>query len=417
MIYVGIDWADKNHWVFITDDTGSKLGSFSIENSPEGVQELFSRIRKVVKEQNQAIFALETSKGLLIDSILDAGYTVYPINPKAVDRYRDRYKVSGKKSDEFDALVLANILRTDRNNYQPLLPDSPLTRHLRTLTNEYKFLLRLKTKLSNQITSCLKDYYPVALSLFCKLGQQVSLNFLKKFDSPEAFEKLTKSKIKRFLSKNHYPGVEKKAEEVYHLSQEPQFNVEPSLASAKSLYMLTLVKQLETLLVSLETFEKEIEKLLNQHPDKDIFLSLPGSSTITSAKFISEFGDNRNRYKKISSVQAEAGTCPVTKQSGNQRFVYFRRACRKSFRDAACRFAFTSMKQSSWAKERYERYVGAGKKHPLALRCLANAWLEIIFPMWKNRTLYSEQRHLLKMVVKEQNLPLIKSGALVSVYY
>ncbi len=413
MIYVGIDWADKNHWVFITDDTGSRLGSFSIENSPEGVQKLFSQIRKVVKEQNQVIFALETSKGLLIDSILDAGYTVYPINPKAVDRYRDRYKVSGKKSDEFDAMVLANILRTDRSNYQPLLPDSPLTRHLRTLTNEYKVLIRLKTKLSNQLTSCLKDYYPAALELFCKLDQSVSLNFLKEFSDPEAFERLTKTRIKRFLRKNHYrPGVEKKTDEIYTLSQEPQFKVEPSFAAAKSLYMLTLVKQLETLLVSLEIFEKEIEKLLNQHPDKDIFLSLPGSSTITSAKFISEFGDNRNRYKKVSSVQAEAGTCPVTKQSGNQKFVYFRRACRKSFRDAVCNFAFTSMKQSSWAKERYERYVGSGKKHSLALRCLANAWLEIIFPMWKNQTPYSEQQHLLKMVVKEQNL-----SPLVSVYH
>ena len=118
MYYVGIDWAEKNHQVFITDDSAPCLGAFSIENSRSGVEELFERIRYFVKDQKQALFALETSKGLLIDSILDAGYTVYPINPKSVDRYRDRYKVSGHKSDDFDAMVLANILRTDRHNYR-----------------------------------------------------------------------------------------------------------------------------------------------------------------------------------------------------------------------------------------------------------------------------------------------------------
>src|SRR4030065_2068784 len=181
MYYVGIDWADENHQVFITDDSAQRLGAFSIVNSHSGVEELFERIRYFVKDQKQVLFALETSKGLLIDSILDAGYTVYPINPKSVDRYRDRYKVSGHKSDDFDAMVLANILRTDRHNYRPILPDSPITRELKILTRECCSLIRLKTMLSNQLTSCLKDYYPVALELFCKLDQQITLLFLKNF--------------------------------------------------------------------------------------------------------------------------------------------------------------------------------------------------------------------------------------------
>ncbi|MDI6640812.1 MAG: IS110 family transposase [Elusimicrobiota bacterium] len=399
MIYVGIDWADESHRVFITDDSAQRLDSFSIQNTHSGVETLFKRVRQLVKDQNQVLFALETSKGLLINSILDACYTVYSINPKSVDRYRDRYKVSGHKTDDFDAMVLANILRTDRHNYRPILPDSNLTRELKILTREHTQLTRLKTILTNQLTSCLKDYYPAALKLFCKLDQQITLAFLKDFPTYEQAKQVPLKQWCKFLSKHHYRvGINKKANEIYEELKEPQFNVEPFIADAKSRYMLTLVQQLELLLPQIEFFETKIEQLLKQHTDGSIFLSLPGASVTLAARMVSEFGDNRQRYTKVSSVQAEAGTAPVTESSGNTKFVHFRKGCRKSFRDTMHQFAFCSIRQSPWAYQRYKHYIDSGKRHSHAIRCLANAWLEIIFPMWKNHTPYSEQQHLLKYV-------------------
>lgn len=402
MIYVGIDWADESHRVFITDDSAQRLASFSIPNNRSGIETLFEKIRQFAKDPKQVLFALETSKGLLINSILDAGYTVYSINPKSVDRYRDRYKVSGQRTDEFDAMVLANILRTDRHNYRPILPDSPLTAELKILTREYSQLVRIKTIFTNQLTSCLKDYYPVALELFSKLDQPLTLAFLKTFPNVEVAKQASIQKLCKFLSKHHYPGVVEKANEIYQKLKEPQFEVQPYIATPKSQFMLTLVQQLELLLPQIDSFLKKIEQLLDSHPDKEIFSSLPGAGTILSAKMISEFGDNRERYKNVSSVQAESGTAPVTESSGNTKFVRFRKGCRKSFRDTMQQFAFCSIKESPWARQRYQQYVTSGKKHSHALRCLANAWLEIIFPMWKNRSPYSEQRHLLKYI-KEQN--------------
>ena len=401
MIYVGIDWADESHKIFITDDSAQRLDSFSIEHSHSGIEKLFERVRHLAKDQKQVLFALETSKGLLVSSILDAGYTVYAINPKSVDRYRDRYKVSGYKTDDFDAMVLANILRTDRYNHRKILPDSPITTELKILTREYSQLVRIETIFINQLTSCLKDYYPVALDLFCKLDQPVTLDFLQTFPTVEHLKKASVQKLCKFLSKHHYPGVVEKANEIYQKLKEPQFQVDSFIATAKSQFMITLVKQLQLLLPQVQSFKKKIEQLLDQHPDKEIFNSLPGAGVILSAKMISEFGDNRQRYKNVSSVQAEAGTAPVTESSGNCKFVHFRKSCRKSFRDTMHQFAFCSIKESSWAYERYRHYISSGKKHSHAIRCLANAWLEIIFPMWKNHTPYSEQRHLLKYL-KEQ---------------
>jgi len=400
MLYIGIDWSDVDHKVYFTDDKEICLDVFAIPHSPEGVSELFQRVEKFANDVKEVLFALEKPSGLLVDAILDKGFTLYPINPKAVDRYRDRYKVSGKKDDFFDARVLANILRTDRQNHRPLVPDSVLTRHLKILTHQYDGLSRLKRRLLNQITSTLKDYYPVVLEVFDRTDQKVTIDFLKKFSTPDNFSKLTREKIRRFLKSHHYPGVDQKTEEIYLLSKKPHFKVEEFVVESKSLYLLSLLSQLENLLVSLKIFEEKINQLLEQHPDKDIFLSLPGSGEITTAKLISEFGDHRERYPKVSCVQEIAGSCPVTEQSGKYKRVYFRRACRKTFRNAVSQFSFCSLKESNWARERYKKYIQSGKKKTLALRCLGNAWLEVIFRMWQDQSIYDEQKHL--KIVKEQ---------------
>lgn len=401
MIYVGIDWGDKNHRVFITDDTGERLDSFSIEHSLKGVESLFEQVRKFAKEQKEILFGLETSKGILVNSILEKGYIVYALNPKCVDRYRDRYKASKIKDDGFDAMVIANILRTDRQNYKPILPDSELTRELRLFTRDHQKLIRMKTMILNQLTACLKEYYPVALKFFSDLALQISIAFLKNFPTLEEAREMSKEKWERFLSRHHYPGVKEKACEIYEKLKESQFNVEPLIIRAKSQYMLSLIKQLELLLSDIKSFDDKIKELLEKHQDKEIFISLPGAGANLAARMISEFGDSRDRYKKVSSVQAEAGTAPITKASGEWKSVYFRRACRKSFRNTMQQFSLCSIKESEWAKNRYKQYIATGKEGSHALRCLGNAWLEIIFPMWKNHSPYSEQRHLLKYV-KEQ---------------
>jgi len=401
MKYVGVDWSDGFHWIYVTDDAGERLAAFSIEHTPEGIESLFLKVKECATNQVEVLFTLETPKGLLSSAILEAGFTLYPINPKAVDRYRDRYKVSGKKDDYFDAMVLANILRTDRQNHRPLTPDSLLTRELRAYTQGYQSLVRTQTRLTNQITSCLKSYYPVALGIFDKIDQPVTLGFLSKFPTPDSFRHTSKGKIECILKKNRYPGVKEKTLQIYALSKKPQFEVEEPIARANSLLLLSLIRQLKETLASLKEFELKIAQLLEQHPDKDVFSSLPGAANITAAKLISNFGDNRDRYRKVSCVQADAGTCPITASSGKSRHVFFRHSCRKQFRSAVTQFAFTSLKESEWAKQRYNKYRQK-KEHNHALRCLANAWLEVIFPMWRDRKPYDVEKHLIG-IFKEQN--------------
>jgi len=404
MRYVGIDWSDGFHIIYITDETGDALAAFKIDHTPEGIESLFAKVKEQARNPAEVLFALETPNGLLASAILEAGFSLYPINPKAVNRYRDRYKVSGKKDDYFDAMVLANILRTDRQNHRALIPDLLMTRELRAYTNGYQVLVKTQVRLANQITSCLKSYYPVALDIFEKIDQPVTLSFLAKFPTPESFSRAGKGKIECLLKKNHYPGVREKMLKIYELSKKPQFEIEEPIARADSLLLLSLVKQLKETLASLKEFELKIAELLEQHPDKDVFSSLPGAGNITAARLISNFGDNRQRYGKVSCLQADAGTCPITIRSGKSFRVSFRHSCRKSFRSVLIQFAFSSLRESEWAKQKYDKYRQKNRQgHNHALRCLANAWLEILFPMWRDRKPYNVEKHLIG-VFKEQGI-------------
>lgn len=197
-------------------------------------------------------------------------------------------------------MVLANIIRTDRNQFRPILPNSDLARELKILTQDEQHLIYLKTKVLNQIRSCLKDYYPVALELFCELDRPVSLDFLLEYPKPEI---VSLTNLKKFLKKHHYPGADKKAKEIYEKLSGPQIFVEEFTVRAKSRMLITLVQHLKMLLSELGEYQKEIGRLFEQHPDSKIFKSLPGAGEKTAPRILAEVGDNRERYPERKNLQ------------------------------------------------------------------------------------------------------------------
>jgi len=402
MFYVGIDWASDHHDIYIVDETGTKVDSFSIKHNPEGMCFLRDKIRELSSLKEQVLFAIETPKNLLVDFLLDEGYIVYSINPESVDRYRDRYRVSGARDDSFDAMVLSNIIRTDRTQHRAILPNSALARELKILTQDDQRLIRLKTKLQNQIQSCLKDYYPTALELFCKLDQDVTLDFLLKYPKPE---KISLAELKRFLKKCGYPGVDEKAKEIFEKLSAPQIFVEEFTVRAKSRMLITLVSQLKVLLPQLDEYQKEIERLFEQHPDSKIFKSLPGAGEKNAPRLLAEIGDNRERYSERKNLQCDAGTAPVTDASNKTKFVRMRFACRKVFRNVVYQFSFSTLTQSTWARKFYDCQRAKGNTNTEALRALGNKWLKIIFRMWKDGVAYDENRHLADIMRYQLNAP------------
>jgi transposase len=159
MLYCGIDWSWEQLTLFIIDDKGNAIEDFVINNDLDGFMYALSTFRHVCKGHD-IIFAIETSNQRVIDFLISYDYKVYLINSNSMDKFRNRYKTSGVKSDSFDAFVIANVLRTDISTLNEVAADDQLTQELGMVLRDRESLIELKTRLSNQLRDSLRLYFP-----------------------------------------------------------------------------------------------------------------------------------------------------------------------------------------------------------------------------------------------------------------
>ena len=158
--YLGVDWAEEFHQVWVSDPEGKKVVEMKVLQQPQAMSEFGAWLHQRKAEEIELWAAIEKPHGRIVDFLLDHGVVVYPVNPKALDRARDRFRMSQSKSDSFDAYVLAEFLRTDHVHLRALEPNSAQAQELKMLSRDHQRLMRQKTRLLNQIGIALKEYYP-----------------------------------------------------------------------------------------------------------------------------------------------------------------------------------------------------------------------------------------------------------------
>jgi transposase len=247
VLLVGIDWADAEHVYCLMDESGTTLASGTIEHTAEGLERFMALVRARVQSPQDVLVALETSQGPLVGALLDQQFTVYAINPKAVDRHRERFRVAGAKSDLRDAWVLATLLRTDRAQYRALLPDSEIAQELRALTRDRAELVRTRTMLSNQLTACLKAYFPEFLGLFADPDRPVALALLQAFPTREALHAASPEQVETLLRRHHCPRRRERAAEIHARMQARGFHIAAPIVRAKARLARTLASHLQAL--------------------------------------------------------------------------------------------------------------------------------------------------------------------------
>jgi transposase len=328
--------------------------------------------------------------------LLQAGYVVYSIPPRAVDRYRDRHRQSGAKTDERDAQVLSDILCVDREYHRPIPSDTPLAQEIQLTSRQRQKLVVERTRLKNQLTACLKTYYPVALNLFSGLDCAIAWSFLQAYPNAQAASAASLADLQAFFAQLGY-SCPRKIPEIYAQLQAPAIPVADWQVRASQHYMLLLVELLATIVSQIQAYERKLSDLLDQHEDAFIFRSLPNTGDVTAAWLLGEIGDCRAKFEASSGMQALAGTCPVTVQSNKRRLIKFRVGCCKSFRNAMQQFARLSTRGqhgSSWANGYLSDQLARGHSVSRGTRALANRWLAIIFRLWQDRVVYDERIHL-----------------------
>jgi transposase len=387
MWFVGIDWADTHHDVLVIDEAGRPVGSRRVMHSPQGLKELQALLLSISSPSRKEELAciIETTHGLLIASLLEAGYPVYPVNPKTVDRRRS---ASGAKTDKIDAYLLAKHGRAEFGDLRRLQPDQPLVAELTALTRDQDSLIQSQTRLVNQLTACLKAYYPVALELFSKLHQRSTLLFLQTYPTPQDAMAASTEEIALVLKKAKHPQAEQAAATIVQRLQQPHLMADAITTRTKARLMHVLIKQLLPLLEEIAAYDKEIERLFLMHEDNEVFRSLPRAGKRLAPRLLAEIGDDRKRYAHTASLQALAGTAPVPYESGTYSKPHRRYACSKPLRNALHQFAWQSTQSEAWAQDYYQRKRKEGKSHSEALRALANLWVRIIFAIWKKKERY-----------------------------
>jgi transposase len=391
--YLGVDWSDEFHQVWVSDDQGNKVTEIKVMEKPDSMSDFGHWLNERKAEGIELWAAIEKPHGRIVDFLLDHGVVVYPVNPKALDRARDRFRMSQSKSDPFDAYVLAEFLRTDHPHLRALQPNSEQAQELKMLTRDGHRLGRHKTRLLNQIRVTLKEYYPRPLEVFADLDTKIALDFLEQYPTPRALSDLNRRRWNRFARRDHHLS-EERCKELWEKLRQPQLPMPEHVVRAKARLLVVLVAQLKALSPAVQKYQEKIVDFFASMPAAKLTKTLPGGNGTIVPTFWAELGDAKNRWQSFRHLQAEAGAVPVTKASGKSRFVEFRFSCNKLMRYAAYWISFSSLNRSEWAKAYYRSQRAKGHSHSEALRALSAKWLKIIFVMWRDHKPYDENYHL-----------------------
>lgn len=388
--YAGIDWSDDKHDIVVLDEAGHRAGERQVKQTAKGLADLNDFLQTMTGPEHKDEMAciIETNHGLLISSLLEAGFAVYPVNPNTIDRRR---VASGAKTDRIDAYLLAKVGRADFSDLRRLQPDSSIIAELKALTRDQDGLIQSQTRLVNQLTACLKAYYPVALELFSKVQQHVTLAFLQAYPMPQAAMTASLEHIQETLKQAKHPQASQAAAKIFEQLHQPHLTADAVTTRTKSRLMLVLVKQLLPLVEEIANYDKEIQRLFLTHADSPRFQSLPRAGKRLAPRLLAEIGDDRSRYANAASLQALAGTSPVLFQSGSYAKAHRRYACIKPLRNAMQQFAWESTLSEPWALDYYQRKRAEGKSHTVAVRALANVWARILYALQRDEQEYQAE--------------------------
>jgi transposase len=392
LFFVGIDWAAATHAVCVLDSDGRKVAAFTVAHSADGLAGLVRRLARIGAADAMPI-AIERPDGRLVDVLLEAGHPVVPVSPNAIKTWRESETGSGAKSDAGDAYVIADYLRCRQRRLTVAVPYTPQTKALRTVVRTRDDLVDMRVAATNQLSALLEAHWPGAKAIFADVESPIALEFLTRYPSARHAQHLGAKRLAAFCAKHGYSGRRSGEQLLARLRAAPAGTLDETLCEAIRDAVIALVTVLKAVGTVLKDLGRSVAATLGEHPDSEIFTSLPRSGQINAAQMLAEWGDCRQAYDGPDSVAALAGATPVTKESGKHRAVHFRWACNKRFRQAITTFADNSRHASPWAAKVYANARARGLDHPHATRVLARAWTRVIWRCWIDRVPYDPARH------------------------
>lgn len=390
---IGLDWADQEHSVHLQAADG-KLEHFTLEQKPDVLHEWVGQLRQRFHGQKVAI-AIEQRKGAVIHALMMHDFLVlYPVNPKALARYREAFRTSGAKDDPDDSELLLDLVRKHRDKLRAWVPDTVEARKLQLLCEQRRKMVNHRVALTNRITSLLKQYFPQALDWVGDVASIQSCDFLTNWPDLAAIQRLRKDTLRKFYQRHNCRKASVIDDRIAQIAKAVALTDDLAIIEPLSLSVQTYAMQLVSLIRAIQKFDSRIAQVFSQHADHDLFESFPGAGDVCAPRLAAAFGTDRSRWDSAVEMQSHSGIAPVTERSGKALWIHHRLACPKFIKQTFHEFADQSIRFSKWARAYYDQMRARGKDHHAALRALAYKWIRILFRCWKDRTLYNEEKYL-----------------------
>jgi transposase len=392
--FVGIDWADAKHDICLQAAGTAKRECFQLEHTPEAIDAWVTTLRTRFNSQPVAI-CLELNKGPLVFALRKYDFLVlFPINPLTLARYREAFTPSRAKDDPTDAQLQLEVLLTHRDKLSPLNPQSPTMRALEQLVAHRRRVVGDKVRMTNRLTSTLKNYFPHVLQWFQDKDTTLFCDFLSRWPTLKAAQLARRTTLETFFRAHHVRSADVIAQRIQAIKSATPLTTDEGVIAPNALLVQALVAQLRVTLQAIADFDTAIAQRAQSHPDFSLFQALPGAGPVFAPRLLVAFGEQRERYATAAELQQYAGIAPVTERSGKKSWVHWRLQCPKFLRQTFVEWAAESIRHSFWAQLYYQQQRDQGKAHQAAVRALAFKWIRILYRCWQDRTLYDESTYL-----------------------
>jgi len=402
--YVGVDWGSAAHHVRLMDSAGTTFAERVVPHDGEALAALADWLLSATRAAPARIHvAIEVPHGPVVESLLERGFRVYAINPKQLDRFRDRFSPAGAKDDSRDAEVLGDSLRTDRRCFRELAPLDPVVVELREWSRIGEELTRERVRLANRVREQLWRYYPQMLELGDDFAAPWLLALWRIAPTPSKAARLRATTLERWLKRHHIRRFD--AAQVLACLRRPAITVAPGTTEAATAHLALLAKQLDLVNRQIAEANARLDRLTERlaAPDGDgagpsaeqrdvtILRSSPGVGRIVLATLLAEASDPLQR-RDYHALRCLAGAAPVTKRSGKSTIVLMRRAVNVRLRNALYHWARIAVQRDPRSKLKYAALRAKGHTHARALRSVADRLLAMACAMLKSRTLFDPHR-------------------------
>ena len=407
--FVGVDWGSEQHQICVLEGDGKVVGERQVAHSGAGIADLCTWLDKLSGGHLESVHAaIEMPHGAVVETLLERDMQVYAINPKQLDRFRDRFTAAGAKDDRRDARVLADSLRTDRRSFRHLQLQAPEVIELREWSRMRDELQEECTRLTNRMREQLRRYYPQMLELGGDLDAAWFLELWEKAPTPAEAGRIRKASIAAILKRNRIRRHD--AAGVLRILRQQPLQVGRGTIAAAQAHIESLIARLKLVGQQLDQAHRRLDELITEivanddsgereeQRDVSILLSMPGVGQIVVATLLAEASQALTE-RDYHTLRIVTGVAPVTRRSGKRCVVMMRRACNKRLREAMYHWARVATQHDPVSRTRYGELHARGQRHGHALRTVSDRLLKVACAMLRDRTRYDPEHRAVRSTV------------------